>query len=167
MTIRWECRLEALSSLKSWGFQWIIDVDGAVSSLVKSCHVFASLGSGEKKKWKKKKPKTTHTITCMGQGHGRTVILKLSCWLKGHGNWQRNTHTQRGGWAGRVGGRSKGGEEGGGTGEGGESETDCSYPTRYPEWQPGNKGSIKAVLGGQSENFPPHPPQLVTLLDHE
>lgn len=59
----------------------------------------------------------------MGQGHGRTVILKLSWWLKGHGNWRRNTHTHWGGWAGRVGGRSKGGKEGGGTGEGGERQT--------------------------------------------
>lgn len=63
--------------------------------------------------------------------------------------------------------RTKRGKEGGGTGEGGESETDCSYPTRYPEWQPGNKGSIKAVLGGQSENFPPHPPRLVMRLRRE
>ncbi len=27
-----------------------------------------------------------------------------------------------------------------------DDETDCSYPSRYPEWQPGNKGSIKAAL---------------------
>lgn len=32
-----------------------------------------------------------------------------------------------------------------------KDESDCSYPTRYPEWQPGNKGSIKAALSGQSE----------------
>lgn len=95
------------------------------------------------------KPQLSVSITWRGQGHGSTVILKLTCSLKRRGSWQRSTYAKRGGRARWVGGGRRWKDRRRRRKR--KDETDCSYPTRYPEWQPGNEGSIKAALGGQSE----------------
>lgn len=138
MTIR-----QGRLSTESWSFCfcWIIDMDGAVFSLVKCCNILPLCIL-----------KKLHKPFWRGQGHRRTVILELLCWLKDvetekclrkHRRMRRRgIKGRRRKWCRRrrrrVGGRRR------------RRNDDCSYPTRYPEWQPGNKGSIKAALGGPS-----------------
>lgn len=134
-------------------------LNGAVLSLVKSWQVLP-LSARKKEDYTNK---------------SNTVFLSLSHWqVKSMEellfwsyitNWETRKPTERGGrgqgwprWGGRRGWKEGGGDEEeeaaaerrrkrrSDSHKKTDDETDCSYLTRYPEWQPGNKSFIKAAL---------------------
>lgn len=151
MTIRQGRRLEALSPLYCEAFveSYCRCGLGHYFHLLNLVMFFFSPPWENKHCTYKIKPELSVSFTWRGQGHGSTVILKLTCSLKRRGSWQRSTYAKRGGRARWVGGGRRWKDRRRRRKR--KDETDRSYPTRYPEWQPGNKGSIKAALGGQSE----------------
>lgn len=151
MTIRQGRRLKALSPLNYEAFleSYCRCRSGYYFHLLNLVMFFFSPLWENKHCTYKIKPELSVSITWRGQGHWRTVILKLTCSLQRRGSWQRSTYAKRGWCARWVGGGRRRKDRRRRRKR--KDETDCSYPTRYPEWQPGNKGSIKAALGGQSE----------------